>query len=171
MASERQIQANRVNASKSTGPRTPAGKARSSLNAMKTGAFSKLLLLPDEDKGEFDQLSRDLFDEWRPVGRTEVSRVDRLVALLWKQRRTYHGETGLYAMYRQCPEGHGGVATALSKDGIETEAFSRLLRADTAIERNITLVIRALEELQKNRDQRAGLAHPSSASLPSNPTT
>ena len=39
-------------------------------------------------------------------------------------------------MYRQCPEGTGGVATALAKDGRETEAFSRLLRMDLVIQDN-----------------------------------
>lgn len=169
MASEKQILANQRNAAKSTGPRTAAGKARSSLNALKTGAFARLLLLPDENEEEFGRLRSALHDEWRPVGPSEVSQVERLLALLWRQRRTYHAEAGLYGMYRQCPDGLGGIATALAKDGTETEAFSRLQRLDAAVERSIDLTLRRLQLLQKERGQREGLVVRPPASIPPSP--
>src|SRR5262249_50505137 len=50
MATERQIAANRRNALKSTGPRTPEGKARSSRNAVKHGAYARSLPLTPEDR-------------------------------------------------------------------------------------------------------------------------
>ena len=90
-----------------------------------------------------------LKDEWRPIGLTEINHVDRLAVLMWKQGRTYRAEAGLYAIYRQCPDGVGGVATALAKDGTETEAFSRLQLKDSAIERSIGLTIRRLQQLQR----------------------
>ena len=53
MATARQIEANRRNARRSTGPRTEAGKARSRLNALKHGkravAVLPLPVLPHED--------------------------------------------------------------------------------------------------------------------------
>src|SRR5947208_1307226 len=45
MASARQVEANRRNAQRSTGPRTPAGKARSRRNALKDGLTASTLLL------------------------------------------------------------------------------------------------------------------------------
>ena len=98
-----------------------------------------------------------LKDEWRPIGLTEINHVDRLAVLMWKQGRTYRAEAGLYAIYRQCPDGVGGVATALAKDGTETEAFSRLQLKDSAIERSIGITIRRLQQLQKDRGHREGL--------------
>jgi len=158
MASQKKILANRENAKQSCGPRTNRGKAISSMNALKTGIFAKHLLLPDDNSDEFGRLRLELHDEWRPVGPTEKILVERLVALVWRQRRLYRAESGLYTMYRECPEGTGGVATALAKDGRETEAFTRLLRMDGAVERSIAITIRMLHKLQKDRGKRKGLA-------------
>jgi hypothetical protein len=47
--SSRKRAANRANARKSTGPRTPEGKARSSRNAISHGIYCQNLLLPGED--------------------------------------------------------------------------------------------------------------------------
>lgn len=127
------------------------------MNALKTGAFAKHLLLPDDNAEEFGRLRLELHDEWRPVGVTEKSLVERLVALIWRQRRIYRAESGLYAMYRQSPEGVGGVATALARDGRDTEAFTRVLRMDSAIERSVATTIRMLQKLQEGRAQRKGL--------------
>jgi len=158
MASPQQIQANQGNATQSTGPRSAAGKARSSLNALKTGAFAQRLLLPDENAKEFGRLRAALLAEWRPAGPTEINQVDRLTALLWKQGRLYRAEACLYAMFRPCPEGLGGIATALAKDGKDTEAFTRLQQTDSAIERSIGITLSRLQQLQKNRGQRESLA-------------
>jgi hypothetical protein len=168
MATEQQILANKRNAAKSSGPRTQAGKSRASQNARKTGAYSKLLLLPDEDPKEFDRLRAALYEEWRPVGPTECNRLERLMALFWQQRRFYRAQAGLYAMYRDCKEGVGGVATALAKDGKETEAFTRLLKMDAAVEHSIGIALSSLQELQQDRPKRAGHVEepPSSSMLP-----
>ena len=48
MISSQKLEANQRNAQRSTGTRTPAGKARSSANALKHGAYAQQLLLPDE---------------------------------------------------------------------------------------------------------------------------
>ena len=127
------------------------------MNALKTGLFAKQILLPDDDLNEFGRLRAELHEEWLPIGPSEKSLVERLVALLWRQRRIYRAESGLYAMFRPCPEGLGGVASALAKDGRETEAFSRVLRMDGAIERSIGVTMRLLQKLQEERGNRKGL--------------
>ena len=55
MATDAQIQANRENAKKSTGPRTPEGKARVSKNALKHGLLAQDSVIPGEDPAEFDR--------------------------------------------------------------------------------------------------------------------
>ena len=57
MATQRQIEANRRNAQKCTGPRTPEGKARSSRNALKTGIDAKSAVLPSESAAKLDELT------------------------------------------------------------------------------------------------------------------
>ncbi len=49
MTTPRQVEANRLNARKSTGPRTAAGKDRSRMNAVTHGLSARTLILPDED--------------------------------------------------------------------------------------------------------------------------
>jgi hypothetical protein len=46
MSSPHRIAANRLNAQRSTGPRTPAGKERSKWNALRHGAFAELAVVP-----------------------------------------------------------------------------------------------------------------------------
>jgi hypothetical protein len=128
------------------------------MNALKTGLFAKQLLLPDDDAKQFLRLRAELHQEWCPVGPSEKSQVERLLALFWRQRRIYRAESGLFTMFRQCPDGLGGVASALAKDGRETEAFTRVLRMDGAIERSIATTLRLLQKLQQERGQRKGLA-------------
>ena len=53
MASKKQIEANRRNAKKSTGPKTEEGKAKSSTNARKHGLTSRQVWLSDEDEERF----------------------------------------------------------------------------------------------------------------------
>ena len=74
MATEAQIEANRRNAAKSTGPRTPEGKARVRRNATRHGLCSGIALMAEEgpDYGrEFDLLHEDLRIEHQPNGPTE----------------------------------------------------------------------------------------------------
>ena len=42
----------------STGPRSAEGKARSSMNALKSGIYSKSLTIPGEDPARLDTLDR-----------------------------------------------------------------------------------------------------------------
>lgn len=71
MATPAQIDANRRNAQRSTGPRTAQGKAASSRNATTFGLFSKHLLLPDEDPAELDAVRGGIFRRLQPVGMLE----------------------------------------------------------------------------------------------------
>ena len=157
MATEKQKQANKRNSKLSTGPKSERGKKISSMNAVKWGVFAKHLLLSDDDREEFGKLRAEFYREWAPMGPTERTLVERLVALLWRQRRFYHAESGLFEMYRKCPGGIGGVATAIANDGNETGSFTRLLRMDAGTEKSIASTIDVLAKLQRSRKTRSGL--------------
>ena len=87
MTSQQQIAANRVNAQKSTGPRTPAGKQRSSLNARTHGLTAQAVLLSDEDPTAFQALQQALCDQYQPATALEEEWVDQAAGLLWRLRR------------------------------------------------------------------------------------
>lgn len=88
--SERKRKANRENAQKSTGPRTASGKAHSRQNALKYGLFAKHwleFLRFGEDEHEFEQLAKDLREDFQPIGRAEELEVDTIISCWWKSKR------------------------------------------------------------------------------------
>jgi hypothetical protein len=87
MTSDKQARANRRNGLKSTGPKTPEGKAAVRHNATKHGLLSRDVLLPDEDGTALEELSERLRDELQPVGELENLLVDRIIAATWRLRR------------------------------------------------------------------------------------
>ncbi len=91
--SNHRTQANRQNALQSTGPRTAAGKAASSGNAVQHGILSRHLILPGESRDEFDALLLQLMSEQQPVGTLEQALVERMAVALWRQRRLVAAET------------------------------------------------------------------------------
>ncbi|HEX5229240.1 MAG TPA: hypothetical protein VFW44_16105, partial [Bryobacteraceae bacterium] len=78
---------NRQNARHSTGPRTPAGKHRSSLNALRHGLTAASPVLPSENRDDFDLHRRRFFDEYQPATPTESQLVTELVDTSWRLNR------------------------------------------------------------------------------------
>ncbi len=78
------LEANRRNALKSTGPRTPRGKTYSRRNALKHGFFIRGLdeVSDGEDPREFQECYRRLLDELQPVGPCEELEVE-FIAVCW----------------------------------------------------------------------------------------
>jgi two-component sensor histidine kinase len=71
-----QISANRINAQKSTGAITEAGKKKVSQNALTHGLFSKQLVLAEENSLDYQLLLQQLQQEFSPVGILEQSLVE-----------------------------------------------------------------------------------------------
>src|SRR3954463_15623219 len=82
-----QIVANRSNAQRSTGPKTPQGKAISAMNNFRHGFNGAFTVLPWEKQDEFDMLLEALRDEHKPSGLTEPVLVDRMAQALWLSKR------------------------------------------------------------------------------------
>ena len=77
-----------------SGPRTRLGKERSKHNALKHGIFSNDVLLEGESKPELDDLLNGLREDYQPEGAMEEILVEKLTALLWRQRRVLTAEGG-----------------------------------------------------------------------------
>jgi hypothetical protein len=101
MASQRQIEANRRNAQKSTGPASATGKAVSSMNALKTGIHAKSLLLPSEKLADLEQLIEEYYDCHNPTTPEARALVDDLIYGEWLKRRLRAAETQLWAYDHQ----------------------------------------------------------------------
>src|SRR5215207_11490142 len=92
--SQDRIAANRANALKSTGPKTPEGKAASKLNAVKHGILSREVLVAGEDHQELTALQEWFQEDLQPVGPMEVMLVGQVVATHWRLRRVLAAESG-----------------------------------------------------------------------------
>ena len=87
MASPAQLAANRQNAKKSTGPRTPKGKAIAARNATQHGLTAQDVVLQDEEAELFDEHRAALWAALDPVGELEEVLVERVVVSAWRLRR------------------------------------------------------------------------------------
>ncbi len=88
---------NRANSQHSTGPRTPAGKQRSSLNALRHGLTGHVIVLPSEDRAAYETHTQRLFDDLQPKGALEEQLVQSLADTSWRINRIAALETNLLA--------------------------------------------------------------------------
>lgn len=91
MSSEKQIEANRLNALKG-GVKTEAGKAAVRLNAVSHGLLSREVLLPGENGFKLAALRRQYLEELQPEGELETLLVERIVSSAWRLRRALRSE-------------------------------------------------------------------------------
>ena len=87
MASQAQINANRLNSQKSTGPRTAEGKRAVSQNAVKHGLFAHDAVIKCEDPAAYEVHREALLDELKPAGAIESMLAERIVSLSWRLQR------------------------------------------------------------------------------------
>jgi len=97
MATDKQIAANRLNAQKSTGPRSAAGKTQSAQNARKHGfAASVFTVVRLEEIDEICDLRHDLVNLYRPVNSQELWAVERVALCQLSLIRASRLEAGLF---------------------------------------------------------------------------
>src|ERR687896_499569 len=126
MTSEKKAEANRRNALKSTGPKTPEGKDAVRLNALKHGLRSEEILLPGEDEEALRELGEHLRNELQPAGELENLLVDRIISAYWRLRRLGRVETGIFAWERSEELAERAEREA---QGYESHQFESVMRA------------------------------------------
>src|ERR1700726_634272 len=98
MTSFRQIEANRRNARKSTGPNTDEGKQRSRCNAVRHGLTAETVIGVLEDAESYKLFEAAIIADYDAQSGVERELVLRLASLLWRLRRATTVETGLFEM-------------------------------------------------------------------------
>jgi hypothetical protein len=96
----RKAAANRENAQLSTGPVTEAGKAKSSLNALKSALTGRTVLLSTDDAAQYQTHIQSYEDHFNPVGPEEQALVQSLADTSWRLARIPGLEMALYAQGR-----------------------------------------------------------------------
>ena len=96
MTSRSQIEANRRNACKSTGPTTEEGKRRSRCNAVRHGLTAETVIGALEDVEDYKAFEAAIIADYDAQSAVERQLVLRLASLLWRLRRATIMETGLF---------------------------------------------------------------------------
>ena len=164
MASDQQIAANRLNAQKSTGPRTAEGKAQVGSNALKHGLTGKQIVLPDENPKEFDSFRAGLLNELNPSGELEGLLAERIVVDSWRLRRVPALEAMLYkgSYELDAREGNDSSVTMTFVAHNCWQVLGNLWRHEAALHRSFS---RSLHELQRLQAIRAGERVPAPAAV------
>jgi len=144
LTSVRRIEANRRNALKSTGPRTPEGKAAVVLNGIKHGLLSREALVQGEREADLVEFGKRLRAQLAPVGELELLLADRIISCGWRLRRLLRVESRLFR------EDGAQLEHAFSSYGREKMAV--LSRYEATIERSLYKALHELQRLQAARE-------------------
>jgi hypothetical protein len=103
MATPKQAAANRRNAQRSTGPKTPEGRHTVSQNAVTHGLTATRSVVLPEEQDAFDRFAAALREQWSPEPDDELEQfyVDRMIQCAWRLRRITRMETGVLLALRQ----------------------------------------------------------------------
>ena len=184
MASVAQIQANRLNAQKSTGPRTAAGKERASRNALRHGLLAREAVIAGEDPEEFEMYREGMLQELAPAGQVETLLAERIVSLSWRLRRAERLQNAAFAALEEgeptdllearheewkqlkgseWDQGLAGVIdeNVLGQVVVEDFGGARVLDRLLMYERRIeSSLYRTMAQLRREREARAAAAEP-----------
>ena len=153
MTSQRQIEANRRNATNSTGPRTTRGKAVVALNAVQHGLLSRQAVIQGESEAELIDLGKRLRSQLAPMGELELLLADRIISTAWRLRRAI----ALESMFFDTKRGdNSSPCGALTYKG-DRDKLQLLSRYELTLERSL---FRALYELQRLQAERRGMPIP-----------
>jgi hypothetical protein len=184
MTSLRQIESNRRNAQRSTGPKTQSGKARSSQNAVRRGLTAETVIGLLEDPADYQAFEQAVTTAYDAETAVERELVLRLASLLWRLRRATSVETGLLQI--QCeastasdPALPGEVCEVIEifqsgRDSngrelarcflrladLDNGIFERLGRYEAALWRQVRQTIFTLQHLQWGARRAAAIGEP-----------
>jgi hypothetical protein len=190
MTTEAQINANRQNSQKSTGPRTAEGKAAVSQNAVKHGLFASEAVIKGENQADFDLYRDEMLGELAPAGAVESMLAERFVSLSWRLRRLERMQnqaidvliervisSPVTKLTRIFPNNQGQLpgeksdsnsdlvlGRAVIKDCSGSRALDRLFLYERRIENSMFRTMRELERLKVLRQMEHKAAEEKSAS-------
>jgi hypothetical protein len=148
MTSQKQLEANRLNAAKSTGPRSLQGKARSSMNALKSGIDAESQIIRGENVAALDALAADYYHRFHPTTPEQRMLVDTLIDAEWLLRRFRKVEAQLWekeALSAYKPNQDVILAQAYWSG---VDRFARLQRRIDTAHKNYRTSLQELQRLQ-----------------------
>ena len=163
MSTAVQIAANQKNSQLSTGPTSEAGKAKSSLNAVKSGLTGRTVLLPGDDAIFYEAHVSHFVESYAPSGDDERNLVQSVADTEWRLLRIPSLEMGIYAVGRlEFAGSFPNEDESVRKHLIEAQVFlayqrqlNNLSIQETRLRRQREKDTAALRELQAKRKQQA----------------
>ena len=170
-----EIESNRRNSQKSTGPKTATRKKRVSGNAVRHGFFSKFLLIQhrdgNESQDEYDEFYEDVRKHYQPVDWLEELWLEKIAVWSWRLRRLIRCESGQidralaghrYELKQSKADDLAEPESAPSRnpemDAMtdhlflpEKEDLEKLMRYEALISRQLNHAIAELERVQSRR--------------------
>jgi hypothetical protein len=169
MTSLRQIEANRRNALKSTGPTTPEGKERSSCNAVRHGLTAEVVIAVLESSEDYETFEATVISDYTAETAVERQLVVRLANVLWRLRRATTIET---AMFDSATE-NARLLTSAKSTNVLADSYlqlsampnfplDRLTRYESTLWRQARQIIFTLESLRwrKREPKRISFPYP-----------
>lgn len=150
MASRAQIEANRRNAQKSTGPTSERGKGKIAGNALRHGLRAAKLVCFDETEDDFLAFHAAQHAVFAPADAVEEQLVERISLCAWRLRRAYRAEAEMFNAFRHTrPQLHNTeVATVFD---VATREMSALARYEVMLDRALQRTLMMLERRQARR--------------------
>jgi hypothetical protein len=169
MATKKQLNANKKNAARSTGPRTPDGKAKVAQNAVKHGmTAASPVILGLEREEDWQDFCDGVLADLAPEGRIEVVLAQRVAQLLWRLQRVTNYEAGVINVGQEEVEGtFKGLDKKLKEAIVNRDlAQSRVVSSKKTIAFLESLATRKDNEKVEGADARASLETAQTACVP-----
>lgn len=156
MPSQKQLEANRRNAIRSTGPKTVEGKARSSRNNLRHGLTGQITVLPSEDREAHDAFVNRLIESLNPETPMEEQLAHSIAEDSWRLNRVCALETNIFALGRDQEHNPVRIALADARTFLDHASKFQLLSVyGQRINRNMQRNLQQLRSLQaEHRKQR-----------------
>ena len=155
--SQKQLEANRKNA-KLGGVKTIRGKNKIKYNAMKHGLLAKQIIVENDEKKEYFNLSSKLYDELNPESEIEKILVERVITNTWRLRRCLQIEMTSMDYQRdktmtgiRLDDSEGQIVQKSKISMINSKEMEKILRYESMIEKGL---FKALNELQYIKSKR-----------------
>jgi hypothetical protein len=159
----KQIAASRANGAKSQGPKTGEGKAISSLNSLKHGAYAEQEhILSNEQTHAFDQLRAAFYEKFNPSGDVEGGLVEEMAYAQWRMRRFWFAQDAAVSLEMNRQDPHNAktfvnideptrVALAMTYLLDNSKGLEFMYRSEARFRRQYTRALNDLLKLQSLR--------------------
>jgi len=160
--SKKKSEAARINGAKSRGPVTPEGRARSSQNALRHGLSSAVVVLPHEDRAQFEYLRDSYMESFQPAYQPQHDLIETMAAARWRLNRLQEIEANLFEkemvlraseMAKELKEMTEGekLAWVFDRMANQGKSLAMQIRYEGSLNRTYERAFKQLQVLQKNR--------------------